>query len=84
MTADIALYRAHYVPVGKDQESHLEICREIVRRFNGFYGDVFPEPQALYTATPRGAGPRRPEDVEDVRQRDRAVGLGSGSRAERS
>jgi tryptophanyl-tRNA synthetase len=56
MTADIALYLAHYVPVGKDQESHLEICREIVRRFNGFYGDVFPEPQALYTATPKVPG----------------------------
>ncbi|HKC25112.1 MAG TPA: tryptophan--tRNA ligase [Thermoanaerobaculia bacterium] len=56
MTADIALYRADYVPVGKDQESHLEICREIVRRFNGFYGDVFPEPQALYTATPKVPG----------------------------
>jgi tryptophanyl-tRNA synthetase len=56
MTADIALYRADYVPVGKDQESHLEICREIVRRFNSFYGDVFPEPQALYTATPKVPG----------------------------
>ena len=56
MTADIALYLANYVPVGKDQESHLEICREIVRRFNGFYGDVFPEPQALYTATPKVPG----------------------------
>jgi tryptophanyl-tRNA synthetase len=56
MTADIALYRAAYVPVGKDQESHLEICREIVRRFNGFYGEVFPEPQALYTATPKVPG----------------------------
>jgi len=56
MTADIALYLAHYVPVGKDQESHLEICREIVRRFNGFYGPVFPEPQALFTATPKVPG----------------------------
>ena len=56
MTADIALFLSHYVPVGKDQESHLEICREIVRRFNGFYGDVFPEPQALYTATPKVPG----------------------------
>ena len=56
MTADIALYLAHYVPVGKDQESHLEICREIVRRFNGFYGDVFPEPKALFTATPKVPG----------------------------
>ncbi len=56
MTADIALFLAHLVPVGKDQESHLEICREIVRRFNGFYGDVFPEPQPLYTATPKVPG----------------------------
>jgi tryptophanyl-tRNA synthetase len=56
MTADIALFLAQSVPVGKDQESHLEICREIVRRFNGFYGDVFPEPQALYTATPKVPG----------------------------
>ena len=56
MTADIALFLANFVPVGKDQESHLEICREIVRRFNGFYGDVFPEPQALYTATPKVPG----------------------------
>jgi tryptophanyl-tRNA synthetase len=55
-TADIALYRADYVPVGKDQESHLEICREIVRRFNGLYGDVFPEPKALFTATPKVPG----------------------------
>ncbi len=56
MTADIALHLAHFVPVGKDQESHLEICREIVRRFNGLYGDVFPEPQALFTATPKVPG----------------------------
>ncbi|MGH9365676.1 MAG: tryptophan--tRNA ligase [Thermoanaerobaculia bacterium] len=53
MTADIAAYRAQLVPVGEDQASHLEICREIVRRFNGLYGDVFPEPRALYTPTPR-------------------------------
>jgi tryptophanyl-tRNA synthetase len=56
MTADIALFLADCVPVGKDQESHLEICREIVRRFNGFYGHVFPEPQPLYTATPKVPG----------------------------
>ncbi len=56
MTADITLYRANFVPVGKDQESHLEISREIVRRFNGFYGEVFPEPQALYTPSPKVPG----------------------------
>jgi tryptophanyl-tRNA synthetase len=53
MTADIAVYRSHLVPVGEDQASHLEICREIVRRFNSLYGEVFPEPKALYTPTPK-------------------------------
>jgi len=52
-TADIIIYRANFVPVGEDQASHLEISREIVRRFNNFYGDVFPEPQALFTETPK-------------------------------
>ncbi|MEW6129891.1 MAG: tryptophan--tRNA ligase [Acidobacteriota bacterium] len=47
--ADIILYKADYVPVGKDQASHIELTREIVRRFNNFFGDVFPEPQALHT-----------------------------------
>jgi tryptophanyl-tRNA synthetase len=56
MTADIAVYRASHVPVGEDQASHLEICREIVRRFNGLYGDVFPEPKALFTPTPKVNG----------------------------
>ncbi len=45
--ADILAYRAHAVPVGKDQAAHLEISREIARRFNRLYGDVFPEPQAI-------------------------------------
>lgn len=45
--ADILLYRAHAVPVGKDQAAHLEISREIARRFNHLYGEVFPEPQSL-------------------------------------
>ena len=56
MTSDIALYRANFVPVGEDQASHLEICREIVRRFNGLYGEVFPEPKALFTPTPKVNG----------------------------
>ncbi len=45
--ADILMYRAHAVPVGKDQAAHLEISREITRRFNRLYGEVFPEPQAV-------------------------------------
>jgi tryptophanyl-tRNA synthetase len=50
--ADIILYKADYVPVGKDQASHVELTREIVRRFNNFYGDVFPEPKELHTEVP--------------------------------
>lgn len=55
-TADIIVYRAGYVPVGEDQASHLEFSREVVRRFNNFYGEVFPEPQPLFTATPKVPG----------------------------
>jgi tryptophanyl-tRNA synthetase len=55
-TADVIIYRASYVPVGEDQASHLELSREIVRRFNNFYGDVFPEPQVLLTKTPKVPG----------------------------
>jgi len=46
-TADIILHRASYVPVGKDQEQHLEMARTFANRFNHRYGDVFPEPQAF-------------------------------------
>lgn len=55
-TADVIAYRANFVPVGEDQASHLELSREIVRRFNNFYGDVFPEPQPLFTETPKVPG----------------------------
>lgn len=55
-TADIIVYRANSVPVGEDQAAHLEISREVVRRFNNFYGPVFPEPQALFTETPKVPG----------------------------
>jgi tryptophanyl-tRNA synthetase len=50
--ADIIMYKADAVPVGKDQAPHVEMTREIVRRFNKFYGDVFPEPQTLHTEVP--------------------------------
>lgn len=46
-TADIILHRASYVPVGKDQEQHLEMARKFANRFNHRYGDVFPEPHAF-------------------------------------
>jgi tryptophanyl-tRNA synthetase len=47
--ADILVYKGDAVPVGEDQVAHVELTREIARRFNGFYGEVFPEPQALLT-----------------------------------
>jgi len=49
MAADILVYRAHVVPVGQDQEPHLELTREIARRFNHLYGETFPEPQSMLT-----------------------------------
>lgn len=56
MAADIILYKAGRVPVGHDQLPHLEITREIARRFNHLYGNVFPEPEALLTETPKLLG----------------------------
>jgi tryptophanyl-tRNA synthetase len=57
--ADILVYKADVVPVGEDQVAHVELTREIARRFNGFYGkrgDVFPEPQSLLTIAPKLPG----------------------------
>jgi len=56
MTADIALYKGEVVPVGEDQLPHLELAREIVRRFNSLFGFVFPEPQAKLTNFPTVLG----------------------------
>jgi tryptophanyl-tRNA synthetase len=54
--ADILLYGATRVPVGEDQRQHLELAREIVRKFNARYGDTFAEPQALLSSTPKILG----------------------------
>jgi tryptophanyl-tRNA synthetase len=54
--ADIIIYNAHYVPVGDDQVAHLELSREIVRRFHNFYGELFVEPKPLLTKFPRLPG----------------------------
>lgn len=50
--ADILIYKADFVPVGQDQLPHVELTREIARRFNAFYGNVFPEPKDLLTDFP--------------------------------
>ena len=55
-TADIIIYKAGLVPVGVDQAPHLELSREITRRFNHLYGDTFPEPQTLLTTSPKVLG----------------------------
>ena len=55
-TADVVIYNAHAVPVGEDQVPHLELSREIVRRFNGLYGEVFVEPQPMLTRFARLPG----------------------------
>jgi tryptophanyl-tRNA synthetase len=55
-TSDIVLYKAEVVPVGEDQVQHIELAREIVRRFNARYGNVFPEPMEKVTAGARILG----------------------------
>ena len=54
--ADVVIYHAQYVPVGEDQVPHLELTREVIRRFQGLFGDLFPEPQPLLTRFPRLPG----------------------------
>jgi tryptophanyl-tRNA synthetase len=55
-TADVIINNANYVPVGEDQVPHLELSREVVRRFHNFYGELFVEPQPLLTKFPRLPG----------------------------
>ena len=52
MTSDIVIYKAEVVPVGEDQLPHLELAREIARRFNNLFGNTFPEPEAKLTSFP--------------------------------
>ena len=54
--ADILLYKAHFVPVGEDQFQHVELTREVARKFNRRFGETFPEPQVLSPDTPRILG----------------------------
>ena len=66
--ADIAIYKASRVPVGRDQDAHLELSREIVRAFNHRYGETFPEPQAVHTDAPTVLG------TDGVRKMSKSVG----------
>jgi tryptophanyl-tRNA synthetase len=60
--ADILIYRSHLVPVGRDQQQHLEITRDIAGYFNQIYGEVFPVPDARYNETPNVPGTTKDED----------------------
>ena len=66
--ADIVMYKASLVPVGRDQAAHLELSREIVRAFNHRYGDTFPEPEAVFTEAPNVLG------TDGVRKMSKSVG----------
>jgi tryptophanyl-tRNA synthetase len=66
--ADIVIYKATLVPVGRDQAAHLELSREIVRAFNNRYGETFPEPQAVYTEAPIVLG------TDGVRKMSKSLG----------
>ena len=66
--ADIVIYKASLVPVGKDQAAHLELSREIVRAFNNRYGETFPEPQAVFTTAPVVLG------TDGVRKMSKSIG----------
>ena len=85
-SADILMYQANFVPVGEDQVPHVELTREVARRFNQFYPrkvsdgqpatrnarSVFPEPKPLLTPAAKLPGHRWPQDVEVLRQYDPA------------
>jgi tryptophanyl-tRNA synthetase len=66
--ADIAIYKATLVPVGRDQAPHVELSREIIRAFNRRYGETFPEPEAVYTEAPTVLG------TDGVRKMSKSVG----------
>jgi tryptophanyl-tRNA synthetase len=66
--ADIVIYKATLVPVGKDQAAHLELTREIIRAFSHRYGETFPEPQAVFTEAPVVLG------TDGVRKMSKSLG----------
>jgi len=70
--ADILLPRAHLVPVGKDNQAHVEVTRELARRFNKLYGQVFPIPEALLSETPTLVGT---DGTKMSKSRDNAIYL---------
>ncbi len=83
MTADIVLYKAEVVPVGEDQLPHLELAREITRRFNNLFGYTFPEPSATLTSFPLVIGLDGKEKMSKQAGNDIEIALSPGETVER-
>jgi len=83
MTADIILYKAEVVPVGEDQLPHLELAREIARRFNNLFGNTFPEPEAKLTSFPLILGLDGKEKMSKQLGNDIEIALSSEETVER-
>jgi len=82
-TADIVLYKAEVVPVGEDQLPHLELAREIARRFNSLFGNTFPEPEAKLTSFPLILGLDGKEKMSKQIGNDIAIALSDEETIER-
>ena len=82
-TADIVLYKAEVVPVGEDQVPHIELAREIARRFNNLFGDTFPEPQAKLTSFPMVLGLDGKEKMSKQLRNDIEIALSPEETLER-
>ncbi len=83
MTADIVLYKADVVPVGEDQLPHLELAREIARRFNNLFGNTFPEPEARLTSFPLILGLNGKEKMSKQLGNDIEIALSAEATIER-
>ncbi|MFC2044795.1 tryptophan--tRNA ligase [Chloroflexota bacterium] len=83
MTADIVLYKAEVIPVGEDQLPHLELAREIIRRFNCQFGNTFPEPEAKLTPFPLILGLDGKEKMSKQLDNDIELALSPEETAER-
>ena len=69
MTADILMFNAHRVPVGRDQIQHVEMARDIAQRFNHIYGEIFVLPEAeVDEKCGHARGSRRPQDEQELQQ----------------
>ena len=83
MTADIVLYKGEVVPVGEDQLPHLELAREIARRFNSLFGNTFPEPEAKLTSFPLILGLNGKEKMSKQLDNDIELALSDEETVER-